>query len=352
MTQLQQTEWSKQAGVALILALLVVALVAAIAVELSWKFDLSVTRSANRWYGVQADAYLLGAEEVGVFLLETDADEDSQDGILSDTLTEIWATSQQFPTDEGWLRASLEDAQGRFNINALVKKAQKPNGNKTPAPWQKWTAAQRRFIRLLQTIEIEPEVYMDQQVAMSLTEAVIDWVDKDSKVTGFGGAESDYYGQLEPPFVIANRPMISVSELNIIRGMTPQLYQALLPLVIALPDEEATLNVNTMPFELIRTINSKTELYPSTVDDAQYIFEERGAGFDDIEAFKTSGAVDQVVGGGGGNTNLDTDGLGVASKYFLMFGDTAVGETIRQRKTLMHREGNKVTILRRTDANF
>jgi len=341
----------RQHGVALVLALLVVALVTAITVELSWRFDLSMIRSANRWHGVQANAYLNGAEELAFMLLREDADKDKQEGKEVDTLYEDWAGNYgQIPTDEGWVRGRLEDAQARFNINLLAKKAPKPNANKSQEPWQKWTAPQRRFIRLLQTLELAEEEFLDQATAENITEAIMDWIDVDSEVTGFGGAESDYYGQLDIPFVVANKPMVSVSELNVIKGIFPVLYQKLLPLVIALP-AEATTNVNTMPLELIRSINSKKVLYPITVEDAMYIFEERGAGYDDVEMFK-SGIVKDVVDSSGNGNNLDTEGLGVNSSYFIFYGDTMVGDIVRESKALFFREGAEVKTLRRSDANF
>ncbi|WP_045856904.1 type II secretion system minor pseudopilin GspK [Teredinibacter purpureus] len=346
---------SNQRGMALILALLVVALVTVIAVELSWRFELTLSRSANRWHGVQADAYLLGGEALAHWILTQDTEKDQQEGIVNDTLQEEWAQPAQMPTDEGWLRGTVTDAQGRFNLNSLIDKAPKLQGNKTPQSWQKWTAPQRRFIRLLQTIELEEDVFLDQAAAINITEAIMDWVDLDSNVStisGYGGAESDYYGQLDPPFVVANKAMMSVTELNVIRGITPVLYRKLLPLVIALP-KEVPINVNTMPIQLMRTINDKKILYPNNIDDAQYIFEERSIGYEDIASFKSSAAVDQVVGSTpNGESNIDITGLDIKSSYFIFVGDTSVGDHIRERKALMFRDGSKVTTLRRTDANF
>lgn len=342
----------RQSGVALVLALLVVALVTAISVELSWRFDLGMTRAANRWYGVQADAYLRGAEEFAFMALRYDQDEDRENGKPVDKLGEVWAQPpQQFPVDEGWIRGGLEDAQGRFNINLLQNSIDKKVAAKlTCAQPERYTENQRRFIRLLQTIEVEEDTFIDQYTAMNITAAIIDWIDIDSVVT-CEGAESDYYSQLEPPFVIPNKAMVSVSELNVIQGITPVIYQKLLPLVIALPPE-ATLNVNTMPLQLLRTIASKDSLYPNSEDDAQYIYEERGGGYDDLEGFKSSAAVDQVVGSNAQGSLLDLTGLGVASSYFIFNGDAMVGDYVRERRALIHRDDQEIKVLRRTDANF
>lgn len=345
----------KQEGMALVLALLVVALVTAISVELSWRFDLSLTRAANRWHGVQANAYLRGAEEFAYMALKFDKEEDDKNGEKADTLDEMWASQEaQFPTDEGWLSGKLEDAQGRFNLNQLAQKIQRKEGEDYNETWKQFTEPQRRFIRLLQTINLGDEqspVFLDEMTSVNITEAVIDWMDGDSTVTGYGGAESDYYGQLDPPYIIPNTLMASVSELNLIRGMTPELYEKLLPLVIALPADK-TMNINTIPVELIRTMNSKTLLYPLPLEDATYLLQGRtGGGYENIDDF-ISVVKDYVPGANEGQNAIDTTGLGISSEYFIFYGETQVGDHIRTSKALLYRSGTDVKTIRRTDAHF
>lgn len=333
-----------QRGIALILALLVVALVTAITVELSWRFDLSMNRAANRWYGVQAYGYLNAVEEVVFIMLQIDADEDknTENGPPKDTPNDVWNSVTEWTDEFGWAKWQVVDAQGRFNLNWLIKKVTKPQqGFKKQA--DRWTAPQKRFIRLLQTLEVEEETFMDVSAAEAITAAIIDWVDEGSEETYFMGAESDYYSRLEPPVVMRNMPMLSATELSVIRGITPQLYQKLLPLVIALP-EDTTLNVNTMPAELFRTIVPKDDLIPASVEAAQMLMQNRDlAGYyNNIDDFK------QDIGFEG----VDTTGMGVTSSYFLVFADAAIGEYIRHGSSLIYRGDDQITTLRRTDANF
>ncbi|WP_245792360.1 type II secretion system minor pseudopilin GspK [Teredinibacter waterburyi] len=346
-----------QRGVALVLALLIVALVTTIAVELSWRFDLSIVRAGNRWFGMQGDIYLRGAEDFAKWGLQQDKLQEQASGKAIDTLYDVWATPLEAPIDESWIRGRMEDAQGRFNLNLLAKSAQ-PIKGRAPEPWERFTASQRRFIRLLQTINLSDStlegegVYLDEQSAINITEAVIDWIDVDSNVTGFGGAESDYYSGLEPPYLVANKKFMSVSELYLIRGMNYKLYQGLLPFVIALP-EQALTNVNTMSLEMLRTINDKRSLMPNSIEDAQYIFSERGGGFDTVGDFQGASSVDQVVGvAANGQSNFDATDLVVATEYFLLFTEVQVDDYIRRSKSLLRRVNDEVTTLRRTDANF
>lgn len=363
---------NKQRGVVLILAMLIVVMVTTITISLSWRYNLSLTRSENRWHGMQARAYLEGAETLAAVVLREDFLEDQNSGRMVDTLTDIWAqTAEAFPTEEGWVRGKVEDAQGRFNINLMEAKAQQgAGGQQQGVPLaQRFTEPQRRFIRLLQTFEFE-DGPIDPARAVEITEAVIDWIDGDQAETGFGGAEQSYYQQLNPPATPPNLPMISVSELRRIKGMTEELYTALLPVVIALPPD-AKLNINTMPLRLMQTINDPNDLLPLTAADAQLLIDERDAvltaapgtggggeagaseqstsGFENVEAFKNSQTLPTLVADA---AQLDVSDLTVRSDFFLLFSDTQVGEQIRSSASMLKRTNGQVQVVRRTDAHF
>ena len=364
-------------GLALVLALLIVSLIAAISVELTWRFDLSLNRSGNRWYGLQAQAYLQGAENLAKMVLRQDL-EDTE----IDDLGEDWAQEPTpFPTDEGWVKGKLEDAQGRFNLNSLIPVPSNTdddnaeNGTQAPslpvnnsssftAGGQKsLSTSQERFVRLLQTVALGEEeegqqIFVELDQAREITEALIDWMDQDDEVTGFGGAESDYYEQLEPPITISNRPLISVSELSVVKGMTPEIYRALLPLIIALPGNVA-MNVNTMQLALLRSINVRNALLPISEEDAQLIFDDREtAAFSQVQDFADNPNVQSALSlnpnntNQDGNPNLDLSGLGTTSEYFIFFGETMVGDKIKMGRSLIKRSADDIVVVRRTDANF
>jgi type II secretory pathway component PulK len=52
--------------------------------------------------------------------------------------------------------------------------------------------------------------------------SIIDWVDTDTTPRQ-GGAESDYYSGLNPPYNCKNGPLDSIEELLLVKGVTPQL---------------------------------------------------------------------------------------------------------------------------------
>lgn len=356
-------------GAALVLAMLIVAMVTAISVELTWRFDLGSTRSGNRWYGMQANSYLEGGEEVAKFVLRQDLEEGGE----TDSTEDVWAEEVVFDTPEGFLVGGrLEDAAGRFNLNLLLSAApsnQVPAGNQRQqgrrqqncdGQAESYTENQRRFIRLLQTIPIEEEVFLDQQSASNITEAVIDWMDADSNQFCFGGAESDYYSGLDIPYTIANKPMVSVSELRVIKGLNelPQsFFEGLYPLVIALP-QASKININTASLQIFRTFNRADTLQPLSAEEGQLLFE--GRGLDEDLAFDSVGAfvedhVAPLLNLRGENiaTQFDQEGLVVNSSYFIFSGEIQMDDQVRRRRSMLHRESaENIVILRRTNANF
>jgi type II secretory pathway component PulK len=60
-------------------------------------------------------------------------------------------------------------------------------------------------------------------MTQDIAEAIIDWRDPDSDVTGIGGAEDDYYLSLPEPYYCKNGPFESVEELLLVKGITPDL---------------------------------------------------------------------------------------------------------------------------------
>lgn len=337
-----------QKGMALILALFIVVLVTAVTVSVTWRFKLSMARNENRWHGAQARAYLEGSEQLARKVLMEDAMESQ-----NDHLKELWTqTGDPLPTDEGWIRGKLEDAHGRFNLNLLIppEVPERKKDDPPPDPADKYSAYQRRFIRFLQMIELESGA-IDPQVAVGIVDAIQDWLDKDNQPSGFEGAERSHYESLDPPVMITNGPMTSVSELLLVKGVTPELYQKLLPYIIALPDD-VRMNINTVPPVILRAFNRKESLEPLNEADWQALVEERNLpefGYGDVKSFADSPVVQGILGDA---KTFDTKDLDVKSNYFLFFAETLVGEQVRRSKSLLFRSNNTVDVVRRTDANF
>lgn len=345
MRSLQTLPSLKRArGAALIMALLIVVMVSVLAVQFSEAFNLNVSRSENRWYGAQAKNYLLATEVMASYFLEQDAQETE-----IDELTEAWNADLVLPTDEGLLEAKLEDAQGRFNINGLSIKANIPKTNVNPQIHEKFSPQQKSFIRLLQIFDDYP---LTQEEAIAITEAAIDWVDNDGEtVTGFGGAESLHYNNKTPSYQPANQLFDSVSELQMVEGMTPTLYRLLEPLICALPDAQTAININTALPAVLRTINRPDDLTPLRAEDVSTIEEERNLQpAEDVNDFFSNPAIRSIL-----PVGAAAGGYDVSTEYFLLFAKTTVGEQVRYVVSHLHRDlekDGKVTTLKRRYTSY
>ena len=366
------TSVKRQRGVILIVAMFVVVLVTALIVSVSWKFTLHMARYESRWHGAVGQAYLEGAEELAKKVLIEDAAQGETDHPAED-----WATTDMTaPTDEGWVRAKLEDAQGRFNLNLLLERREitqeerKQAGFNPALPENKYTSSQRRFIRLLQALPLEEP--LDQSQAIEITEAVMDWLDTDSNPTGFGGAEQNYYDDLEIPYPISNGPMTSVSELALVKGITPQMFVMMKPFLIVL-GPTIPININSMRGEMMVMFNEKNDLTPLEPEDAAELIklrnerlfpgrddpdastdpalQQEGQGYANPKEFGEDNEVFQRLGLTGENA-IDENGLSAKANFLIVVAETMVGEQTRRGLSLLYRERNQVLVARRTEQNF
>lgn len=227
-------------GVALITALLVVALVTATAVAMASRQQLDIRRTANVLQRDQAYVYALGAEVMGREVL-------GKDDAKIDDKEEDWAQSAiSIPFQGGLLSGVLEDLQGRFNINNLVK-----NGVRSPWDVERF----KNLLKLIKENSEDREIWKDAEPG-DLANAVTDWVDQDNEPQA-GGAEDNDYLQGPRPYRAANAPMTSISELLLVRGFTGPIYQQVAPWVSALP-VRTKINVNTAKEYVIRALGEDT----------------------------------------------------------------------------------------------
>ena len=327
----------RQRGAVLVFAMVVLLVVAGLAATIATQFEFTIRAAENRIHGGQAQAYLGGTESLAIAILARD----SRVSANTDHLAEDWARKvPDFPVEGGWVRASLEDAQGRFNINSLAHKARGQSAASGEAA--RFTPAQRRFIRLLQTFE---KTGLSQAESIAVTEAVVDWLDADDDVTGFGGAESDYYLRLQQPYRPANGPLVDITELRQVRLMTTELYQQLRDYLVALP-QEVTLNVNTASIPLLQTINQQDELRPLDRYAAESVarWRDDSHAFESVEEFLQH---EQLLALQSGENQVIADGLGIRSDYFLLRGEAEVVGHYRAIGSLLKRGSAGGSVVRR-----
>jgi general secretion pathway protein K len=333
----------RQGGAALVVALLVFALCTALIVAMEGESARVYRRNANIFLAEQADAYLRGAEQLASLALIVDYDQDKNRERPRDDLQEIWAQPPSpYPLEEGgWLQGSLEDLQGRFNLNALAAQS----GQDDPVGEPRFTAAQAQFIRLLQALG-EPAV--SQQEAIAITRAIGDWLDPDSNVSP-EGAEDDYYFGQTPAYRAANRPMASVSELRAVAHMTPEIYQALQPWVTVWPETPEGLNIHTAPAMVLRSINADNDLSPLSEGDGAALVDYReSSGFADLEDFLANPVfADKVE-----QMEKAKTLLGESSGYFLLRAQVEVADRNMRLYSVLERRNRQVMALVRASGSL
>jgi general secretion pathway protein K len=217
----------RQRGVAAITAVLIVAVAASAAVLMLAQQSAMLDQTSLVASRAQADNYArAGIDWARGILLQDLATSAAYDG-----LDEAWAQPLAgMPVDRAMVSGAITDEQGKFNLNNLV---QANTVSKTDVDL---------FRQLLGLLNLSPD----------LADAVVDWIDADSNVTGNGGAEDSFYLGLPKPYRTANRPMVQVEELYRIRGFDAATVAKLRPYVTAIlpPPPPSTsiatkINVNT-----------------------------------------------------------------------------------------------------------
>lgn len=203
----------QQRGVALLVAILLVALGTIIAAAMAYSNAMTARRAAATFGFDQALLVAQGAEALAAYGLMQQAK------MSSPYIGPGQAWSQPLPPTEVapgvTLEASMEDLQGRFNINNLVN-----NDGETPNP-----TAIAVFQRLLQRLGMDPKwAYF-----------VVDWIDQDSTPMSPDGAEDSVYMEMDPPYRTPNLPVTSTSELMALPGFTRADFDRLAPHIVALP---------------------------------------------------------------------------------------------------------------------
>ncbi len=291
---------TRQQGVAIVLAISVVALAALVAAAImvsqsTWARQLEL--SAEH---VQARAVLQAGADWARAILNDDRRVSNVDH-----LGEPWALRlPPMPVENGELVGRIEDQQGAFNVNNLVSDG-------------KVNVAQLAHFRRLLSI-------LDLPDALAYT--LVDWIDDDSLPQPQGGAEDAYYLALDTPYLSANRPLIDVAELALVSGFDVSVRARLHPYVTALPGFTAV-NVNTAPPQVLAAVIEGLDL-----GSAQALVAQRDRAYyrdrDDFSKRLPMGAA------------AAAGDIGVSSDYFVATLRVTIGGAQARGKALLARTGS------------
>jgi general secretion pathway protein K len=276
---------SRQRGVALIIALILVALAAILATKLTFDGFMERQRTVGILAGDQAMQFGYGAEVLAADILT------QVNSPTLVTLADPWAqptpplpiTPQSDPEGEpiGVLQGSLEDMQGRFNLNNLGHYT-----GATPDP-----APVLQFQRLLVAVGVEPKFAQMAQ----------DWMIVNNTSNGVQAVTGDsvYMSQV-PPYRAGQYPMTSPSELMNLPGFDYERYRKVAPYVTVLPDALTQINICTASSVVLQSLADNLN---GELGNDQALAAERKKGcfpdkttFQNIVGTKNWGAVSPYVG--------------------------------------------------------
>jgi general secretion pathway protein K len=215
---------------------------------------------------------------------------------------EPWALRlPPIPFENGELAGHIEDQQGLFNLNNLVRDGKLDLDQYT------------RFQRLLNILGLPQE----------LADALADWIDADNIPQPSAGAEDAYYLALGHPHLTANRPLVDLDELALVRGFDAGIRARLAPFVTALPTTTA-LNVNTAPPEVLAAVVEGLD-----IDSARALVAQRNG----IFYRNTTDFLSQL----GKNASVPAQDIRVGSDYFLATLRVTYGKTQARGQVLLAR---------------
>jgi general secretion pathway protein K len=201
-----------QRGVALIVAILLVALGTILAATIAYENAMTARRGAGTFAFDESILIAQGAEALAAYGIRQFFQGDPTHTYIGQGWDKPVGPMEVVPGV--MLEASLEDMLGRFNLNNLVKNDGTPDQVNIAA-----------FTKLLELVGLETK----------WAPMMVDWIDADIVPQNVDGAEDSVYMGQDPPYRTANRYITSASELLALPGFGRDRYLQLAPYVTALP---------------------------------------------------------------------------------------------------------------------
>jgi general secretion pathway protein K len=199
----------RRSGIALIIVMIVVVVFAILAGGLAYSMKVETKLARNSSWDTELEWLGRSGIELAKYVLA----QPNQSGQQYDGLNQIWAGGTG-ETNDALTGISLKDnhlGHGTFSVKILD--------------------ADRKFN--INLAAVAPEMLnqglilmgVDAAEAPHIVNAVADWTDRDKDPrVGSTDTESDYYMSLKPPYLAKDGPIDDLTELMMIKGITPNMY--------------------------------------------------------------------------------------------------------------------------------
>lgn len=236
-------------GVALLVALLVVAILTVVVVEFTHTVEVDGHLARNALGHTQATYLARSAVALAEMTLRLDSQEKTGSSPLRppvETPADTWAQPfPPFPVGGGFGTVSyvILDENARFNLNALVRRS----------PETEALLRQQLFQGILEVAGLDPNLLFP----------VLDWLDPGDEADRESGAESEFYvEERRPPYAARNGPFRSLGELLLVKGfdeITWEQWTLLQSMLTVLPSQDLRINLNTAPDVLVTALFTALE---------------------------------------------------------------------------------------------
>ncbi|EAA4912558.1 general secretion pathway protein GspK [Escherichia coli] len=297
-------------GMALVMVLLLLAVMASVSVGLSQRISRQTDRMRSLQDYQQATWYAVSAESLALSILNENLKNEEHTPIYS------WSIgSHLFPLSQGKMTVTLRDAQACFNLNALAQPA-KVSGE-----------GEGQLITLISRLDVPA------RRAAQITESLQAFIGGGRD--GQKQKDSEYLSR-PVPFWPAKQPLTDISELRVVQGMDAALYQKIKPLVCVLPMNRQRININSL--DVSQSVILEALFGPGlSPAQARALLQQRpGKGWRNVGQFLASPYLKRV------DENVRKQAgefLTVNSRYFWLRSDITVNETELTMNSLIARTG-------------
>lgn len=319
----------QQRGVALLVAMLVLAIATIVATQIFYQQQIAIRRTLNQLQAEQLYQLAISTEAwIKVILKE--------DMALNkfDYAGDNWARQNAlFDAEGAVIKTKITDYQSCFNLNNLVL-----NGKAQPV--------QIKILQnLMAQLKLNPE----------LVWPLVDWLDADDEPYP-AGAEWETYSRLTPSYRAANFRMIELTELYAISGWKTETINTLTPYICALPpapeftatgrffhnSENSSININTASEVLLRALSAEM-VNANLMNILEY---RKNKGYSSIALFLTQLDIDNPR-EPKLSTTLKKELLSVDSHYFILEYSGWLDQLEQNYHSLIYRSDKQLNTLYR-----
>jgi general secretion pathway protein K len=300
----------RQRGIALLTAIMLVALGTILAATIGYQNAMTARRGQAIFAFDQSLLIAEAGEAIAAYALRETRKMDAQHVYPGQPWSMPYGPVEVIPGV--MLLAQLEDMQGRFNLNSLVK----VNGTTDDD-------AVIMFQKLLQLVGLETK----------WAPMIADWIDADQIADGPDGAEDGTYLSQVPPYRTANAQITSPSELLALPGFGRDRYLRIAPYVTALP-RNVGINLCSASGPVLDALGPEGQTQYSLMTPQQLQMERQNGCFPTLTDFNAS------FSGNAPALGKVQNRIGMVSNYFRLTSVISVGTMRFALYSLLHQEGD------------